>query len=85
MSETVLHPAAADGAGLGLRTAHVIGLGHHVPEREIANAEIGERIGVDDEWIVRRTGIRSRRWAGEGEAEPAPARPKAGPEELVHA
>jgi 3-oxoacyl-[acyl-carrier-protein] synthase III len=66
MSETVARPLIAE-PDLGLRTAHIAGLGHHVPEREIANAEIAERIGVDDEWIVRRTGIRSRRWAGEGE------------------
>ena len=66
MSETVVHPAAARGLPIELRTAHVVGLGHHIPEREIPNAQIAERIGVDDEWIVRRTGIRSRRWAGEG-------------------
>jgi 3-oxoacyl-[acyl-carrier-protein] synthase-3 len=66
MSETVARPLLAE-AAVELRTAHIAGLGHHVPEREIPNAEIAERIGVDDEWIVRRTGIRSRRWAGEGE------------------
>jgi 3-oxoacyl-[acyl-carrier-protein] synthase-3 len=67
VSETVARPETAGGMQINLRTAHVVGLGHHVPAREIPNAQIAERIGVDDEWIVRRTGIRSRRWAGEGE------------------
>jgi 3-oxoacyl-[acyl-carrier-protein] synthase III len=34
-----------------------------VPRRAVSNAEIGARLGVEDEWIVRRTGIRSRRIA----------------------
>lgn len=51
----------------GLRTARITGLGHYAPARVVPNAEIAPRIGVDDEWIVRRTGIRSRRWAAEGE------------------
>lgn len=50
-----------------LRTARITGLGHYAPARVVPNAEIAPRIGVDDEWIVRRTGIRSRRWAAEGE------------------
>jgi 3-oxoacyl-[acyl-carrier-protein] synthase III len=31
-----------------------------VPETVVSNAEIAERIGVSDDWIVRRTGIKSR-------------------------
>ena len=31
-----------------------------VPETVVSNAEIADRIGVSDEWIVRRTGIKSR-------------------------
>jgi 3-oxoacyl-[acyl-carrier-protein] synthase III len=38
-----------------------------VPETIVSNAEVGARIGVDDDWIVRRTGIHSRRVAGPGE------------------
>ncbi|MFZ0089571.1 MAG: beta-ketoacyl-ACP synthase 3 [Solirubrobacteraceae bacterium] len=34
-----------------------------VPETVVTNAEVGARLGVDDDWIVRRTGIRSRRVA----------------------
>jgi 3-oxoacyl-[acyl-carrier-protein] synthase-3 len=38
-----------------------------VPARAVSNAEVGARIGVEDEWIVRRTGIHSRRIAGPDE------------------
>jgi 3-oxoacyl-[acyl-carrier-protein] synthase III len=34
-----------------------------IPAQVVPNAQIAERIGVSDEWIVRRTGIRSRRIA----------------------
>lgn len=42
------------------RTAAVLGLGHYLPEEVVPNDPIAARIGVDDEWIVKRTGIRSR-------------------------
>jgi 3-oxoacyl-[acyl-carrier-protein] synthase-3 len=45
------------------RTARVVGLGHKLPDRVVPNGPIAERIGVDAEWIVRRTGIRERRYA----------------------
>jgi 3-oxoacyl-[acyl-carrier-protein] synthase III len=45
------------------RTARMIGLGHHVPPEVVPNGPIAERIGVDDAWIVKRTGIKSRRRA----------------------
>jgi len=34
-----------------------------LPQTVVSNAEIAARIGVSDDWIVRRTGIRSRRVA----------------------
>ena len=66
MSEALLH-AAPTGIARELRTAQIKGLGHHAPARVVPNARIAERIGVDEEWIVRRTGIESRRWAAEDE------------------
>jgi 3-oxoacyl-[acyl-carrier-protein] synthase-3 len=45
------------------RTARIQGLGHHVPPEVVPNGPIAERIGVDDAWIVKRTGIKSRRRA----------------------
>jgi 3-oxoacyl-[acyl-carrier-protein] synthase-3 len=43
------------------RTARILGLGHHVPPEVVPNGPIAERIGVDDAWIVKRTGIHARR------------------------
>lgn len=45
----------------------IIGWGMYVPERRLTNAELTERFGVDDDWIVRRTGIRERRVVGPGQ------------------
>jgi 3-oxoacyl-[acyl-carrier-protein] synthase-3 len=45
------------------RTARILGLGHHVPPEVVPNGAIADRIGVDDAWIQKRTGIKSRRRA----------------------
>jgi 3-oxoacyl-[acyl-carrier-protein] synthase-3 len=45
------------------RTSRILGLGHHVPPEVVPNGPIAERIGVDDAWIIKRTGIKSRRRA----------------------
>ena len=47
--------------------AAAVAVGTSLPERIVANAEVAARIGVDDIWIERRTGIRNRRVAGPGE------------------
>jgi 3-oxoacyl-[acyl-carrier-protein] synthase-3 len=49
------------------RTARIVGLGHKLPERVVPNGPIAERIGVDGDWITRRTGIRERRYAAPDE------------------
>ena len=54
---------AARRNGATLRTASVLGLGHHLPEQVVNNLPIAERLGIDDHWIEKRTGIRSRRHA----------------------
>jgi 3-oxoacyl-[acyl-carrier-protein] synthase-3 len=43
------------------RTSTILGLGHYLPSEVVPNGPIAERIGVDDEWIVKRTGIHARR------------------------
>jgi 3-oxoacyl-[acyl-carrier-protein] synthase-3 len=43
--------------------AGIVGLGCALPDRVVPNAEITPSIGVEDDWIVRRTGIRERRYA----------------------
>ncbi|APO69851.1 beta-ketoacyl-acyl-carrier-protein synthase domain-containing protein (plasmid) [Rhizobium gallicum] len=48
-------------------SSHMAGFGHAVPKRRVDNAEIEFRLGLEAGWIERRTGIRTRHWAGEGE------------------
>jgi 3-oxoacyl-[acyl-carrier-protein] synthase-3 len=38
-----------------------------VPDRRVSNAEVAGLVGVDEEWIAKRTGTRSRPWAAAGE------------------
>lgn len=49
------------------RRSVVKGVGSALPKREVTNAELAARVDTSDEWIVERTGIRSRYIAGEGE------------------
>ncbi|MEV8638667.1 ketoacyl-ACP synthase III [Streptosporangium sp. NPDC051023] len=44
----------------------VIGLGAHVPEHVITNTQISAWTGMDEDWIVERTGVCERRYAAEG-------------------
>lgn len=48
--------------------AVVIGVGHHLPERVVPNAEFAARLDTSDDWIVTRSGIERRRFAAPGEA-----------------
>jgi 3-oxoacyl-[acyl-carrier-protein] synthase III len=62
---TVVTPAperAAAPAG-----AAITGLGVAVPETVVTNAPIAARLGIDESWIVQRTGILERRVAQPGE------------------
>jgi 3-oxoacyl-[acyl-carrier-protein] synthase-3 len=45
----------------------ILGVGSHLPDRIVSNAELSKRVDTSDEWIVERTGIRERRIAVEGE------------------
>lgn len=49
-------------------TIAVLGTGSYLPERVVSNDEAGQRAGVDDAWIVSKTGIRSRRWVSKDQA-----------------
>ncbi|OCO99975.1 MULTISPECIES: beta-ketoacyl-ACP synthase III [unclassified Ensifer] len=51
----------------GARSSRLIGFGHAVPARRVANAEIEAKLGLEPGWIERRTGIRERRWVEDGE------------------
>jgi 3-oxoacyl-[acyl-carrier-protein] synthase-3 len=45
----------------------VLGAGSALPKRRVTNEELAKTVDTTDEWIVERTGIRSRYIAGEGE------------------
>lgn len=46
----------------------IIGLGHYVPDRRVANAEIEKRLGLSAGWIKKRTGIEARRYVADDQA-----------------
>lgn len=51
----------------GAPHAKIIGLGAARPSRIVPNSEVIEAIDSSDEWIQQRSGIKQRRWVGEGE------------------
>ena len=60
-------PAPALPAGLTLRAAAIAVGGTALPDRRVTSAELADRLGVTEDWIVTRTGIRERRQAGPDE------------------
>jgi 3-oxoacyl-[acyl-carrier-protein] synthase-3 len=50
-----------------MRRSVVLGVGSALPERRVTNEELAKSVDTSDEWIVERTGIRSRYLAGDGE------------------
>ena len=47
--------------------SRILGLGTYRPSRLVTNDEVCQRIDSTDEWIRTRSGIRTRRWATDGE------------------
>ena len=45
----------------------VAGVGSALPKRQVGNEELAQTVDTSDQWIVERTGIKSRYLAGEGE------------------
>lgn len=45
----------------------VLGAGSALPKRRVTNDELAKSVDTSDQWIVERTGIRSRYVAGDGE------------------
>ena len=43
-----------------MRGSTITGIGVHVPEGELKNEELAERLSVSEEWIFGRTGISSQ-------------------------
>jgi 3-oxoacyl-[acyl-carrier-protein] synthase-3 len=50
-----------------MRRSVVLGVGSALPKRRVSNYEFASQVDTSDEWIVERTGIRSRYVAGDGE------------------
>ncbi|BCJ68836.1 3-oxoacyl-ACP synthase III family protein [Polymorphospora rubra] len=51
-----------------MSTSTVIGTGSYLPRRVLSSGELARRVGVEENWIVERTGIRERRVAADEEA-----------------
>jgi 3-oxoacyl-[acyl-carrier-protein] synthase III len=49
------------------RRSVIAGVGSALPKREVTNEELAKSVDTTDEWIVERTGIRSRYIASDGE------------------
>ncbi len=50
-----------------MRRSVIIGCGAYLPKRVIDNAEMSRLVDTTDEWIIQRTGIKTRHIAAEGE------------------
>jgi 3-oxoacyl-[acyl-carrier-protein] synthase-3 len=48
-------------------SARIAAVGSALPERVVTNDELSQLVNTSDEWIRDRTGIRARRFAGEGD------------------
>jgi len=47
--------------------AYIAGIGMHVPERIVTNADLEKMMDTTDEWITERSGIKERHYAKPGE------------------
>jgi 3-oxoacyl-[acyl-carrier-protein] synthase-3 len=46
----------------------ILGTGRYLPSEAVTNSQLSRELGVDDEWIVANTGIRTRHWADAAQA-----------------
>lgn len=74
-----------------MRNARILGMGCHVPDHVVTNADLEQRMDTSDEWIQQRTGIEQRRHVdcttgaadlGAPAARQAMARAGVGPEDI---
>ena len=45
-----------------MRRAQILGVGHYVPTKVVTNDDLAQIMPTTDEWIVKRTGIKERRF-----------------------
>jgi 3-oxoacyl-[acyl-carrier-protein] synthase III len=50
-----------------MKNTQISGTGHYVPERIVTNSDLEKMMDTSDEWIIERTGIRTRRWVQAGD------------------
>lgn len=50
-----------------VKRSRVLGCGNYLPANVVTNRDLEQRVDTTDEWIVQRTGIRSRHIAADGE------------------
>ena len=60
--EPGLQPAPEVGPGT-VRSAAILSVAIELPEGRLTTAELAQRLGITEEWILSRTGIRERRQA----------------------
>jgi 3-oxoacyl-[acyl-carrier-protein] synthase-3 len=65
MPELVSQPVVrtAEAGERSVRGAAIASVAMCVPDRVVANAEITDRLGIDSNWIAKRTGVHERRIA----------------------
>lgn len=51
-----------------IRPIGILSSGMYVPKNEVSNNDLSENLDTSDEWIVTRTGIKTRRFVDESEA-----------------
>jgi len=56
-----------------IRHSRIAGIGAYLPKRVVSSAELGKSLGVTEDWILERCGIRERHYAAEGEGTAAMA------------
>jgi 3-oxoacyl-[acyl-carrier-protein] synthase-3 len=56
-----------------IRHSRIAGIGAYLPKRVVSSAELGKFLGVTEDWILERCGIRERHYAAEGEGTAAMA------------
>jgi 3-oxoacyl-[acyl-carrier-protein] synthase III len=62
-SAVLTREQAFSAAGLALTPAAILSVATDLPPTRLTSAELAERLGVTEEWIMTRTGIRERRIA----------------------
>lgn len=50
-----------------MKSSHISGVGHYLPERVVTNHDLEKKLDVTHDYVVKLTGVHTRRWASEEE------------------